>query len=75
MIDSISQRGARGHLIMIADPVEETFPFAGHVEFSTSIRRARLRVGEAESFRADYVRRLPRIATRSGPRRGRAAGR
>ena len=25
--------GARGHLVMIADPVEETFPFTGHTEF------------------------------------------
>ncbi len=58
MIDSISQRGARGHLIMIADPVEETFPFAGHVEFIDVDSPARLRVGEAQSFRADYVRRL-----------------
>ena len=58
MIDSISQRGARGHLIMIADPVEETFPFAGHVEFVDVDLPARLRVGDAEAFRADYVRRL-----------------
>ncbi|MGA2636509.1 DUF58 domain-containing protein [Methylocella sp.] len=58
MIDSISQRGARGHLIMIADPVEETFPFAGHVEFIDVDSPARLRVGEAQSFRPDYVRRL-----------------
>ncbi len=58
MIDSISQRGARGHLIMIADPVEETFPFAGHVEFIDVDSPARLRIGEAEVFRADYVRRL-----------------
>lgn len=58
MINSISQRGARGHLIMVADPVEETFPFAGHVEFIDVNSPARLRVGDAGSFRADYVRRL-----------------
>lgn len=58
MINSISQRGARGHLIMVADPVEETFPFAGHVEFIDVDSPARLRVGDAGSFRADYVRRL-----------------
>jgi uncharacterized protein (DUF58 family) len=58
MIDSISQRGARGHLIMIADPVEETFPFAGHIEFIDVDSPARLRVGEAQSFRVDYMRRL-----------------
>jgi uncharacterized protein (DUF58 family) len=58
MIDSIGQGGARGHLIMIADPVEETFPFSGHVEFIDVDSPARLRVGDAQSFRADYMRRL-----------------
>ena len=58
MIESIGQRGARGHLIMVADPIEETFPFAGHVEFVDVDLPARLRVGEAQSFRADYMRRL-----------------
>ncbi len=58
MIEAVSARGARGHLIMIADPVEETFPFVGHTEFIDVDSSARLRVGQAESFRADYVRRL-----------------
>ncbi|MCC2102369.1 MAG: DUF58 domain-containing protein, partial [Hyphomicrobiales bacterium] len=31
-LSTISARGASGHMVMIADPVEETFPFAGHVE-------------------------------------------
>ena len=43
---------------MIADPVEETFPFTGHTEFVDVDSPARLRVGEAEAFRADYMRRL-----------------
>jgi uncharacterized protein (DUF58 family) len=58
MIESVSARGARGHLIMIADPVEETFPFAGHTEFIDVDSRARLRLGQAEAFRVDYVKRL-----------------
>lgn len=58
MIEAMSGRGARGHLIMIADPVEETFPFAGHTEFIDVDSPARLRVGEAEALRADYLRRL-----------------
>jgi uncharacterized protein (DUF58 family) len=57
-IAAISARGARGHLVMIADPVEETFPFKGHTEFKDVDSSATLRVGQAESFRADYVRRL-----------------
>jgi uncharacterized protein (DUF58 family) len=58
IIDSIGQRGARGHLIMVADPVEETFPFDGHIEFVDVDSPARLRVGDARSLQADYVRRL-----------------
>lgn len=58
MIESVSARGARGHLVMIVDPVEETFPFAGHTEFIDVDSPARLRVGQAETFRADYIRRL-----------------
>lgn len=57
-IDAIGQRGARGHLIMIADPVEETFPFSGHVEFIDVDSPARLRVGDAQVVRDEYVRRL-----------------
>ncbi|WP_036259482.1 DUF58 domain-containing protein [Methylocapsa aurea] len=58
MIESVSARGARGHLVMIADPVEETFPFSGHIEFIDSDSPARLRVGRAETFRDDYILRL-----------------
>jgi uncharacterized protein (DUF58 family) len=57
-MQAISARGARGHLVMIADPVEETFPFKGHTEFKDVDSTATLRVGQAESFRADYIRRL-----------------
>jgi uncharacterized protein (DUF58 family) len=57
-IASISARGARGHLVMIADPVEESFPFTGNTEFVDVDSQARLRVGQAETFRDDYVRRL-----------------
>jgi uncharacterized protein (DUF58 family) len=58
MIESIAARGARGHLVMIADPVEESFPFTGNTEFIDVDSQARLRVGQAETFRQDYIRRL-----------------
>jgi len=58
MIETLSGAGARGHLVMIADPVEETFPFSGHTEFIDVDSPARLRVGQAETFRDEYVRRL-----------------
>ncbi|ACK49755.1 protein of unknown function DUF58 [Methylocella silvestris BL2] len=57
-IEALGALGARGHLVMIADPVEETFPFAGNTEFIDVDSPARLRIGQAESFRADYIRRL-----------------
>jgi uncharacterized protein (DUF58 family) len=43
---------------MIADPVEETFPFAGGAELIDVDSPARLRVGNAQSFRGEYMRRL-----------------
>lgn len=55
---TLSSRGANGLVIMIADPVEETFPFSGHVEFLDVDSSARLRVGRAESWRVDYEKRL-----------------
>ena len=58
MIEGVSARGARGHLMMIADPVEETFPFSGNTEFVDVDSQARLRVGQAETFRDEYIRRL-----------------
>lgn len=58
MIVAAAARGAVGHLVMIADPVEETFPFTGHVEFADSDGPARLRIGEAGQLRETYLSRL-----------------
>lgn len=58
VVQALSARGARGHIVMIADPVEETFPFTGHTEFVDVDSYATLRVGNAEAFRSDYVARL-----------------
>ncbi|MCI0466878.1 MAG: DUF58 domain-containing protein [Beijerinckiaceae bacterium] len=57
-IESISAQAARGHLVMVADPVEETFPFTGNIEFAGVDSPDRLRVGQAETFRQEYIRRL-----------------
>ena len=57
-IHGMSSNGALGHVVMITDPVEETFPFTGHTEFLDVDSDARLRVGEAESFRHEYITRL-----------------
>jgi len=57
-ISNLSARGAQGHLVMIADPIEDTFPFQGHTEFLDVDTTASLRVGHAESFREAYMKRL-----------------
>ncbi len=57
-IHTMASRGAIGHVVMIADPVEESFPFTGHTEFLDVDSSARLRVGEAQSFREEYIARL-----------------
>jgi uncharacterized protein (DUF58 family) len=69
-IRTLAARGAHGHLVMIADPAEESFPFEGHTEFLDVDSPARLRVGQAESFRRDYIKRLEahRAAVQSAAR-------
>jgi uncharacterized protein (DUF58 family) len=57
-IESFAAQGVRGHLVMIADPVEEVFPFSGTTEFIDIDSPARLRAGLAEAFRQDYIREL-----------------
>ncbi|MFI5014563.1 MAG: DUF58 domain-containing protein [Hyphomicrobiales bacterium] len=57
-IEPMARLGARGHLIMIADPAEEVFPYAGQAMLSEDERGLRLRVGDAASFGDRYRRRL-----------------
>jgi len=57
-IRRLSAMGARGHLAMIGDPIEETFPFTGHTEFIDIDSPARLRLGRAEMFCDKYILRL-----------------
>ncbi len=54
----LGSAGALGHVIAIADPVEETFPFVGHVEFADTDGPARLRLGQAASLRDTYLGKL-----------------
>jgi uncharacterized protein (DUF58 family) len=58
LIVACSGRGGRGHLVMISDPVEDAFPFSGHVELVDAESRASLRIGEARMFRDAYLGRL-----------------
>ncbi len=55
---AIAGRGARGHVIMISDPIEDVFPFSGETEFLDPETGDRLRVGDAATFRQRYMDRL-----------------
>lgn len=52
--------GARGHIVQVLDPIEETFPFDGRVEFHDQELGTRLTTGRAENWRAAYKERLER---------------
>jgi uncharacterized protein (DUF58 family) len=60
MVDALSAQGAQGQALMIADPIEETFPFEGHTEFIGADGGARLRAPRAQSLREAYLARHAR---------------
>jgi uncharacterized protein (DUF58 family) len=53
-LDSIAQRGARMHLLEVADPAEEVFPYAGRTEFEDPETGVRLTAGRAEAWGEAY---------------------
>ena len=57
-IETISARGARGHLVMVVDPVEESFPFAGQAVLHDLEAGLSLRVGDAASWGSAYRDRI-----------------
>ncbi|MBM6592801.1 DUF58 domain-containing protein [Microvirga pudoricolor] len=57
-VEAISGRGARGHLVMIVDPVEETFPFQGQAVLHDLEAGLSLRVGDAASWGRAYRDRM-----------------
>ena len=59
-IEAIAARGARGHILMIVDPVEESFPFVGQAMLEDPEAGMRLRVGDAASWGAQYRTRIAR---------------
>ena len=54
---AISAQGAVGELVMIADPIEESYPFAGHTEFLHPAGE-RMLTPRAEDLREPYLRKL-----------------
>ncbi|MGB6117008.1 MAG: DUF58 domain-containing protein [Mesorhizobium sp.] len=53
-LDGLARRGVRAHLIEVADPVEESFPYSGRTEFRDPETGERLTAGRAETVAADY---------------------
>jgi uncharacterized protein (DUF58 family) len=53
-LQPVAERGARGHLVEICDPLEEIFPYSGRQEFLDPETGERLNVGRAETFGDDY---------------------
>lgn len=54
----LAGRGARGHLVQILDPAEESLPFTGRVKFTDPGGRDSWLVNRTEDIRADYIERL-----------------
>ena len=57
-VDRLAAQGLHGHLVQIVDPAEETFPYAGRVEFHEEEAGLTITAGRAESWRGDYQIRL-----------------
>lgn len=55
---TVMAAGARGHMVQVLDPIEETFPFAGRTEFRDPETGLRLVTGRAEGWREAYQNRL-----------------
>lgn len=72
-VDALSARGARGHLVLIVDPVEETFPFDGQAVLHDLEAGLSLRIGDAaawgRAFR-DRIRAHREAITAAARRRG-----
>jgi len=57
-IAGLSERGVRGHLLQVLDPVEETLPFEGRVEFDGMEGERPVLVPRVDVLRDAYARRL-----------------
>ncbi len=58
IIGQLAANGARGHVVQVVDPAEETFPYAGRVEFVESEGLGSVTAGRAEMWREDYQKLL-----------------
>ena len=58
MLAGLSSSGAHGTLVQIVDPAEETFPYAGRIEFVEPEGFGVITAGRAERWAEDYVARV-----------------
>jgi uncharacterized protein (DUF58 family) len=57
-IRAVSSEGAVGELVMVADPIEETYPFSGNTEFLHPAGSSRVLTPRAQNLREAYLGRL-----------------
>ncbi|MEH3118327.1 MAG: DUF58 domain-containing protein [Methylorubrum populi] len=57
-VQGASVQGNRGHLVLVADPVEETFPFTGQAVLHDPEGGPSLDIGEASAWGEAYRRRI-----------------
>jgi len=60
IIGQLAANGARGHVVQVVDPAEETFPYSGRVQFIESEGLGSVTAGRAETWRDDYQALLAR---------------
>jgi uncharacterized protein (DUF58 family) len=54
IIGQLAAKGARGHVVQVVDPAEETFPYGGRVEFVEPEGLGSITAGRAETWRSTY---------------------
>jgi uncharacterized protein (DUF58 family) len=57
-IEQLASLGARGHMVQVLDPAEETLPYDGRAEFSNASGRERFLADRVETLRVEYQKRL-----------------
>ena len=56
IIGQLAATGARGHVVQVVDPAEESFPYDGRIEFIESEGLGSVTAGRAETWRTNYQR-------------------
>jgi uncharacterized protein (DUF58 family) len=54
IIGQLAANGARGHVVQVVDPAEESFPYMGRVEFVEPEGLGSITAGRAETWRSEY---------------------